>query len=195
MARLLPSKDCRRTDIAEEGSDVDYRSSKHIDSTSGGTRWPRVKGAALLAAAFMVPVAGWGMIGAQPANALSAAPPAISRGAAEDSYARVVEAVAPAVVTIHAEQRVQTTSARSPFQSNPLFREFFGDGVPGGEAPRERTQQGLGSGVIVRADGYILTNHHVIDGADKITVELTDRRTFTANVVASDAPSDLAGLT
>ena len=173
---------------------MDYRTSKNLDSTPRGARWPRVKGAALLAAAFVLPVAGWGVIGQQPASAVAATAPAIVRAAGEDSYAGVVEAVAPAVVTIHAEQRVRTTQTRSPFENDPMFREFFGDRMPRGQAPEERKQQGLGSGVIVRPDGYILTNHHVVDGADTITVELTDRRTLTAKVVGSDAPSDLAVL-
>ena len=173
---------------------MDYR---HIDNsglTPGGSRPRRGVRAALLGAALVLPVAGWSLAGEQAVGALSPAAPVIAREAGEDSYARVVEAVGPAVVTIHAEQRVQTTSASSPFEDNPLFREFFGDRMPRGEAPQERTRQGLGSGVIVRPDGYILTNHHVVDGADKITVELTDRRTFTATVVGSDAPSDLAVL-
>jgi Do/DeqQ family serine protease len=141
----------------------------------------------------------WSASGEQPETALAAdaAPAAAAArtiGAGQDSYAPVVEAVAPAVVTIHAEQRVQAAQLRSPFADDPLFREFFGDRFPRGEEPFERRQQGLGSGVIVRPDGYILTNHHVIDGAERITVELTDRRTFTAKVVGSDPPSDLAVL-
>jgi Do/DeqQ family serine protease len=60
--------------------------------------------------------------------------------------------------------------------------------------PQPRREAGLGSGVIVRPDGYILTNHHVVDGATRVRVELTDGRTFTAKVVGSDAPSDLAVL-
>ena len=158
----------------------------------------RIKRTLLVATAFTLPVAAWGVATEQPYSALAAtaAPPPISRdaGAGQDTYAPVVEAVAPAVVTIHAEQQVQATQFRSPFTDDPLFREFFGDRVPRGEQPQQRRQEGLGSGVIVRPDGYILTNHHVIDGADRITVELTDRRTFTAKVVGSDAASDLAVL-
>ena len=173
---------------------MDYRPIEIIDINRGASRWRRVKRTVLVATAFTLPVAAWGVVGQQPGNALAAAAPAISRAAGQDSYAPVVDAVAPAVVTIHAEQRVQATQFRSPLENDPLFREFFGDRHPRGEGPQERTQQGLGSGVIVRPDGYILTNHHVVDGADRITVELTDRRTFTATVVGSDAPSDLAVL-
>ncbi len=74
-----------------------------------------------------------------------------------------------------------------------LFRRFFGD--PRGEdprTPRSFRQRGLGSGVIVSTDGFILTNHHVVNGADQVRVEMTDGRSFDAKVVGSDAPSDLA---
>jgi Do/DeqQ family serine protease len=74
---------------------------------------------------------------------------------------------------------------------DPRFRDFFGDRMP--QQPPQRVQ-GVGSGVIVNADGYILTNHHVVDGALEIKVELTDNRTFTAKLVGSDPPSDLAVL-
>ena len=111
------------------------------------------------------------------------------------SYASVVEHAAPAVVTIRSERRVRRVSQ----QEDPRLREFFeqfGFGAPGQRPgqPRERREGGLGSGVIVRPDGYILTNHHVIDNADQVTVEMTDGRSFKAKVVGSDAPSDLAVL-
>jgi len=108
------------------------------------------------------------------------------------SFADVVAKVAPAVVTIHSTMRVRQPQ-QYPFMDDPFFRQFFGDRGPQ-EVPRERIRQGLGSGVIVTQDGYILTNHHVIDGADQIRVDLNDNRTLEAKVVGSDAPSDLAVL-
>jgi Do/DeqQ family serine protease len=173
---------------------VDYRRINIIDTTPRAARLRRFKRTVLVAAAFTLPVAAWGTATQQPDAAQATTRAAISTAAGDDSYASVVEAVGPAVVTIHAEQRVTDTQFRSPFADDPLFREFFGDRLPRGEAPGPRRQEGLGSGVIVRADGYVLTNHHVIDGADRITVELTDRRTFTATVVGSDEASDLAVL-
>ncbi len=175
---------------------MDHRHIRLVDLRPSRSRW--LKPAALVAMAFAVPAAAWGVAGQQTDNALAAtmSPPAITRSVepGQNTYAPIVDAVAPAVVTIHSEQRVQTTQFRSPFGDDPMFREFFGDRLPRNEGPQERRQQGLGSGVIVARDGYILTNHHVIDDADRITVELTDRRTFTAKVVGSDEASDLAVL-
>jgi Do/DeqQ family serine protease len=107
------------------------------------------------------------------------------------SYADVVSKAAPAVVTIHSQMRVREPQ-QFPFENDPFFREFFGDRVPP-PAP-ERPRQGLGSGVIVSQDGYVLTNHHVIDGADQIKVDLNDNRTLEAKVIGTDPPSDLAVL-
>lgn len=113
---------------------------------------------------------------------------------AQNSYADVVARVAPAVVTVRSERRVRAGS-QFPFIDDPFFRDFFGDRFRNRQGePQERRQRGLGSGVIVSADGYILTNHHVVDGAEDIRVELTDNRTFPAKVVGSDPPSDLAVL-
>ena len=107
------------------------------------------------------------------------------------SYADVVSKAAPAVVTIHSQMRVREPQ-QFPFGNDPFFQEFFGDRVPP-PAP-ERRREGLGSGVIVSQDGYVLTNHHVIDGADRIKVDLNDNRTLEAKIIGTDPPSDLAVL-
>jgi serine protease Do len=110
------------------------------------------------------------------------------------SYADTVDRVAPAVVTIRSSKRVRAPQ-QFPFFDDPLFRQFFGGN---GGAPRQRNngqvEHALGSGVIVRNDGYIITNHHVIDGAEDIKVDLNTRRTFSAKLIGSDPPSDLAVL-
>ena len=118
-------------------------------------------------------------------------PPGNSSAVPGISYADIVSRVSPAVITIHSQMRVRAAE-QYPFFNDPFFREFFGErGVPQ-QAPPPRT--GLGSGVIVSADGYILTNHHVVDGADQIKVDFNDNRTLDARVVGSDPPSDLALL-
>jgi Do/DeqQ family serine protease len=108
------------------------------------------------------------------------------------SYADVVSRVAPAVVTIHSQSRVRAPQ-QYPFMDDPFFRQFFGDRMPQ-QPPATQRREALGSGVIVSTDGFILTNHHVIDGADQIKIDLNDNRTLDAKVVGSDALSDLALL-
>ncbi|MDP2299076.1 MAG: DegQ family serine endoprotease [Pseudolabrys sp.] len=103
------------------------------------------------------------------------------------SYAPVVQRVAPAVVNVYAAKTVQT---RNPLFEDPIFRRFFG--VPGDA--RNQLQRSLGSGVIVDASGLIVTNVHVIEGADEIKVSLSDKREFEATVVLKDPRTDLAVL-
>ncbi len=107
------------------------------------------------------------------------------------SFAPVVKKVTPAVVNIYTKKVVQVQA--SPFFNDPFFRQFFGNNNPFG-MPQERVQGSLGSGVIVRANGIIVTNHHVIGGADSIQVVLADRREFAATVVLADPRTDLAIL-
>ncbi|HEU4509282.1 MAG TPA: Do family serine endopeptidase [Pyrinomonadaceae bacterium] len=111
--------------------------------------------------------------------------------ASPTSFADVVARVAPAVVTIHSARRARAPR-QHPFFDDPRFREFFG--LPRGPQQDAPAVRGLGSGVIVSNEGYVLTNHHVIDGAEEITVELNDHRTYTARLIGSDPPSDLAVL-
>ena len=117
--------------------------------------------------------------------------PRVAPGAPLISYADMVDHVAPAVVTIRSERRVRAPQ-QFPFFDDPFFRQFFGGGAP--RRPPTQVQRGLGSGVIVQEDGHILTNHHVIDGAEDIKVDLGERKTYSATLVGSDPPSDLAVL-
>ncbi len=136
-----------------------------------------------------------GSAGAQPAIAPAPAPAAVpqSREQVALSFAPVVRQTAPAVVNIFT-RRVVRERAVSPLIDDPFFRRFFGDALPQGPRERERVQNSLGSGVIVSPDGLIVTNDHVIKGADEIQVVLNDRREFDARLVAADPRTDLAIL-
>src|SRR6476660_6426641 len=104
------------------------------------------------------------------------------------SYAPVVQRVAAAVVNVYAAKVVQN---RNPLFDDPIFRRFFG--VPGGPGGNQE-QRSLGSGVIVDAGGLIVTNNHVIEGADEVKVSLADKREFEAQIVLKDSRTDLAVL-
>ncbi|MEZ5428531.1 MAG: DegQ family serine endoprotease [Pyrinomonadaceae bacterium] len=114
------------------------------------------------------------------------APPApVSVDGVRTSYADVVEKTSPAVVMIQSERKAS---------AQPQMFDFFNGPQSAPEGRQRPTERGLGSGVLVSADGTILTNHHVVDGADKITIQMNDKKTFVAKVIGSDPPSDLAVL-
>jgi len=125
---------------------------------------------------------------AAPSPAISAPPPApqpprvlpTSLPQMQISFASVVRKTGPAVVNIYSKRRV-----RNPFADDPFFGRFMGG---------DRVQSALGSGVIVRGDGIIVTNNHVVADADQITVALADRREFEAKVLLADERTDLAVL-
>jgi serine protease Do len=155
------------------------------------------KSAVAAIAAGVVTMAAWKAPQASTYLAAASSTPAATAPApvppivAATSYAPVVDRVMPAVVTIRVEKRASMvpTSQQIPEE----LRRFFGDQIPqfrGQRAPR--VERGLGSGVVVSADGYILTNNHVVDGADTVKVELTDERVFTGKVVGTDPATDLA---
>jgi serine protease Do len=159
----------------------------------------KVAAAALLLTGSLI---GWtvsevGMTSAAspaPSAAATTAAVAAAPGTPGATYAGVVEQIAPTVVTIRSDRRIKNVGQELP--DDPRLREFFeqfGFGQRGAPGQRpERRQGGLGSGVILRPDGYILTNNHVVDGADQVNVELTDGRNFKAKVVGTDEPTDLA---
>jgi Do/DeqQ family serine protease len=112
--------------------------------------------------------------------------PAYVDGEPLPSLAPVLERVTPSVVNVYTQTRVRV---RSPLLDDPFFRRFFN--IP--DVPRERVSQSLGSGVVVDAErGFVLTNNHVIAGADDISVTLSDGRNFEAEVIGTDPDTDLA---
>jgi serine protease Do len=164
-------------------------------------RWLARTGIAIGAAGLLV-TGAWHLsptAGVSAQTVASPAPIAHAIAGGRDSYADVVKVIAPSVVTIRVEGKASPGLAQFQVPDNPndFFRRFFGD--PGDRddsspMPRQRVprQRGLGSGVIVSDDGYILTNNHVVEGADDINVELTDGRTLTAKLIGTDKPSDVA---
>lgn len=122
-------------------------------------------------------------------SALTLAPtPALAVPAG--GYADLVEQVSPAVVFIEVTAQVQNMSGQLPDTLPPQLRRHFEGLTPGQGVP----QQGLGSGFIISQDGQIVTNHHVVDGAETVTVKLADGRSFEASVVGSDPMTDIALL-
>ena len=114
---------------------------------------------------------------------MSGSLPAAVGGQALPSLAPMLQRVTPAVVSVNTKQRVRI---RTPFDGDPVFRRMLG-------IPEERINESLGSGVIIdAARGYVLTNHHVVEGADDVAVTLTDGRTLKAEFLGSDADTDVA---
>ena len=167
---------------------------------SGNVRWPAGVGLGLLFLSLTISssVAGAAGSGAALSTVAQAAPRAADpafAGALPESYpwVRLAEKLTPAVVNVRTAGDMRR-SGRTPNVPEP-FRRFFPQppqGPEGGE--REPRPRGVGSGFIIDAEGYIVTNHHVVDGSKSIEVQLSDGRTFQPKVVGSDAETDLALL-
>ncbi len=145
--------------------------------------------AAALAAAL---AAGPAIVVVRPAYAASPAP--VADAAPMPSLAPMVKRVSPAVVNIATRGTIkEEPGQRNPLLDDPFFRRFFD--APPDSRPRERQFQSAGSGVIVDAkNGYIITNHHVVENASEITITLLDNRSFSAKVIGSDEGADIAVL-
>ena len=141
-----------------------------------------------------------GVVGAAVERAVSghAAPPAVTvrpdaTAAPAAGFASVIKKDLPAVVSIATSRSVKASSQmEESAMSDPFFERFFGRG--GAPMPRNRKEKGLGSGVVVSSDGYILTNNHVVDQATDINVVLLDKREFKAKLIGGDAKTDIAVL-
>jgi Do/DeqQ family serine protease len=145
--------------------------------------------AATLAAAV---IAGTAIVATAPVYAALPAP--VAEAAPIPSLAPMVKRVSPAVVNIATRGTIkEEPGQRNPLLDDPFFRRFFD--APPDSRPRERQFQSAGSGVIVDSkNGYIITNHHVVENASEITITLLDNRTFSAKVIGSDEGADIAVL-
>ena len=129
-----------------------------------------------------------------PLPAPSVAEAAVDGSLPSQPFVAIAKQAKSAVVNIAAvKKHRERETGRSPFLDDPFFRRFFGEEferrMP---SPRDFREQGVGSGVIVSSDGYIITNNHVVDGMDELTVSLPDKRTFKAKVVGTDPKTDVA---
>ncbi|WP_027849480.1 Do family serine endopeptidase [Marinospirillum minutulum] len=153
--------------------------------------WPLISGllfAALLLQAFPS-LTGQPAVNQALAEIHASEPLLVARQEGPVSYASAVRMAAPAVVNIYTTKLVAQQT--NPFMNDPFFRHFFGqENLP----TQKRMQSSLGSGVLVSSEGYILTNHHVVNNADEIRVALRDGRETFARIIGSDPESDLAVL-
>ncbi|WHZ12769.1 MAG: HtrA protease/chaperone protein [Burkholderiaceae bacterium] len=156
--------------------------------------WDRVRagGGALTLAAAMVLAGGAALLPAMPAMAQVRVLP---------DFTDLVDQVGPSVVNIRTLEKVSSDSGGPDADMQEFFRRFFGVPMPGtprrappqnGGQPGEEQPRGVGSGFILTPDGYIMTNAHVIDGADEVMVTLTDKREFKAKIVGADKRTDIA---
>src|SRR5579872_7031386 len=171
------------------------------------TNFLRRPKAAAVALALAVGLGGLAVKGAEQLGIIN--PPAslkfanADEGPSRNSFAPVVKKVLPTVVNIQSSKMVKTGMSQIPM--DPFFRQFFGGddddsgSMPNGRMPRQfrvpqqqQRERGLGSGVIVSPNGYILTNNHVVDGASTVTVTLNSRHDYKARVVGTDPKTDIA---
>ncbi|MEH2065954.1 MAG: HhoA/HhoB/HtrA family serine endopeptidase [Nostoc sp.] len=123
-------------------------------------------------------------------NSVIVPPPMISSSGDPNFIVKVVQQVGPAVVRIDSSRTI-TSRVPDQFNNDPFFRRFFGDAAP---QPRQRVERGSGSGFIINSSGQIVTNSHVVDGADRVTVTLKDGRTFDGKVLGEDPVTDVATI-
>ena len=146
---------------------------------------------AVIAGMFLSSVIAGGRLGTRDA-ALGFSSQAFAAPVQED-LPDVIERIVPAVVNISSKRVVQAQSEH-PYMSDPFFRRFFEDYFRRFDIPAEQVQTNLGSGVLVSAEGYILTNNHLVGKADEVLVTLPDKREFDAEIVGTDERTDVAVL-
>jgi serine protease Do len=130
-----------------------------------------------------------------PPPAIAAVPAAVGSASApsNETFVTVARLAKASVVNISSTRKAQTESSSNPLFEDPFFRRFFGEEFERRfPQPRERREQGMGSGVIATADGYIVTNNHVVEQSDEIKVLLGDKRSFKAKLIGTDPKTDVA---
>lgn len=167
------------------------------NSVAGGWRrnyWFLLINAILLQAIVSMAATGRSSTNALPKLNIQEGP--LSREVkAATSYAPVIKKVAPSVVNIYSTMTIRERPTSNPLLDDPFFRQFFGERFGPQAQPRERKAQSLGSGIIISADGYILTANHVIEGADKVKVALASgQKEYDAKIIGTDPPTDVAVL-
>ncbi len=176
-----------RERVGTDGGDIVWPMKTTLSSASGFHRFALAAGFATVAALLA------GAANSSSPLVLKQDAKEVSRGQLERaSYSDIVKRVAPSVVTITSEtkaKRVRMGTEENSMMQDPMLRQFFG-----GRMPEMQTgpQKGLGSGVIISADGYIVTNNHVVEGADSLKVTIDDGRELIAKVVGRDPQTDIA---
>jgi serine protease Do len=167
--------------------EIQFRRSTAILTLLAASLGGGVIAALMVASRAGTPIQGTAAAASLATTASAAAPAA--------SYADMLEKVTPAVVSVYTTQVIKGGDQQMPgIFSDPFFQQFFGQGQGRNMKPRDQTEHGLGSGVIVSKDGYILTNNHVVTKATDVQVELLDGRKMKAKVVGTDKDTDVAVL-
>ena len=169
----------------------------NFSKNSGGQIRPRLAIVLAVAAGILIGLVmalNWSTGAAPQTATTNAIPGAGGPVSFETGFAPIAKAVLPAVVTVTSTRIIRAEVSDNPLFQDPFFRRFFGGGGGGPQAPQERREQGLGSGVIVSADGLILTNNHVVESSTDVLVLFGENEEYHARILGTDPQTDIALL-